>query len=111
MQIEGPSVSVRFEISSLGVVAKMARFLARHSAKTKRPSNGSAKRDDSLVLGGNDRVTVSLVKDDEYDDRLFFVIGPAKGLMVRLVIAGEEVSEIVGASRQVKQDLDDDARP
>lgn len=86
-QIEGPSVSLQFEVPSLDIVGKIARLLATRSAKTKRPSNGS-KRGGSVVLGGNNLVPMSLVKDDEYDDRFFFVVGPPDGLTVRLVIAG-----------------------
>ncbi len=109
MQIEGPSVSIRFEISSLGVVGTIARFLARHSPKKKRPSNGSLKQGGSLVLGGDNRIPVSLVKDDEYDGRFFLVVGPTDGLTARFVLAGTEVLEIAEALRQVKEDFDDNA--
>ncbi len=102
-------MSVRFEISSLGVVGKIARFLAKHSPKTKRPSNGSLKRGGSLVLGGANVIPVSLVKDDEYDGRFFLVVGPTDGLTARFVLAGTEVAEFAEALRQVKEELDDAA--
>ena len=106
-RIEGPSISLRFEIPSLDVVGKIARFLGKYSVTAKRPSNGSPKRSGALFLGGNKLIPVSLVKDDEYDDRFFLVLGPTDGLTVRFAFAGTEVSELAEALRQVKEDLDD----
>jgi hypothetical protein len=105
-QIEGPSVSLHFEISSPNVVGKIVRFLAKHSVKSKRSSNGALKRGDSLVVGGTNLVPVTLVKDDEFDDRFFFVLGPTDSLTAHFVLAGTDVSEIAQALRQVKEDLD-----
>ena len=106
-QIEGPSVSLRFEISSVEIIDEIARFLAAHPASSKQRSNGSPKQGGSLVLGGSNLIPICLAKDDEYDDRFFFLIGPTDGLTVRFVVAGAEVSAIAEALRQVKEDLED----
>jgi hypothetical protein len=50
---------------------------------------------------------VSFLKDDEYDDRFFVLIGPTDGLTARFVLDGTEVSEIAEALRQIKEDIDD----
>src|SRR2546430_155443 len=65
-QIEGPSLTLDFEIPSLDVVDKMVRLLATPSAKSKRTSNGAPGPSGTLVLGGNDHTPVRLLKDDEY---------------------------------------------
>jgi hypothetical protein len=97
-QIEGPSVTFYFEIPSLDIVGKMARFL--------KPSTGSAQRNGSLVIGKDQCTPVTLVRDDEYDDRFFLVVGPTENPIVHFVIAGTDVVKIADALRQVKDDLD-----
>ncbi len=107
-EIEGPLISLDFEIPSLDVVDKMSRFFAKDSLR-KKAANGSPTRADSLRIGGNERTPVSLVRDDEYDDRFFLVIGQPDDAMVQFIIAGKDVSEIADALRQVRRDLDDEA--
>ncbi len=99
-QIEGPSVTFYFEIPSMDIVAEMARFL--------EPSTGSGKRNGSLVIGKDQRTPITLVKDDEYDDRFFLVVGLMANPIVRFVIAGIDVVNLAGALRQVRDDLDDE---
>ncbi len=97
-QIEGPSISFAFRISAPEVVGKMLRFL--------QPSRlDHAKKPGSLVLGKDQRTTLRLVRDDEYSDRYFFVVGPLDRPLVRFTIGGAEVMKIVDALRQVEKDL------
>jgi hypothetical protein len=96
-QIEGPSVTFYFEIPSIDIVGKMARFL--------KPSTGSARRNGSLVIGKDQTTPVTLVRDDEYDDRFFLVVGPTESPIVRFVIGGMDVVKIADALRQVMDDL------
>jgi hypothetical protein len=107
MQIAGPTLSLYLEIPSLDIVTKMTRLLALRSTKSKRPANGSAKQGGTLVLSTSAPARVSLVKDDEFDDRYFIVIGPTEGLTMHFTIAGQDLSDITEALRQVKEDLED----
>jgi hypothetical protein len=107
-QIEGPSVSFYFEIPSVDVVGKMVRFLDPRQAPRKEVSLDSMERNGSLVIGKDKKTPIALVKDDEYEDRFFLVVGPMDSPLVRFVIAGTDVAKIADALRQVKQDLDDE---
>ena len=107
MQIEGPSVCLYFEIPSTEIVGKMARFLAARTSKSKRSANGSAKKGGNLLLGVTEVARVSLVKDDEFDDRYFLVIGPTEALTIHWTIAGKDVAEIAVALRRAWEQLDD----
>ncbi len=107
-QIEGPSVTFYFEIPSVDILGKMARFLVPHQAPTKESSTGSLAGGGSLVIGKDKKSPITLVKDDEYEDRFFLLVGPVDSPVVRFVIAGMDAVKIVDALRQVVQDLDDD---
>jgi hypothetical protein len=107
-EIEGPSVGFYFEIPSVDIVGKMARFLQPRSAATSRPPVASAEPNGSLVIGKDKKTPITLVRDDEYDDRFFLVVGPMDNPVVRFVIAGTDVTNIAKALEQVKEDLDDE---
>jgi|GEM_PF-2593711 len=102
-QIDGPAVAFYFEIPSVDVVGKMARFLEPRSATMNQPANGA------LVIGKDKKTPITLVKDDEYNDRFFLVIGPMDNPIVRFAIAGTDVIDIAEALKDVKKDLDDKA--
>lgn len=78
----------------------MARFLER--------SAGAVEQNGSLVLGKDHEIPITLIRDDEYDDRFYLVVGSTSNPIVRFVIAGTDVVNLVGALRQVKADLDDE---
>ena len=84
LQIEGPTLSLYFEIPSLDILTKAMRLFALRSSKSKRPANGSAKRKNTLRLSTASAGQVCLVKDDELDDRYFVVIGPTERLTAQL---------------------------
>jgi hypothetical protein len=106
-QIEGPLVSIYFAIPSLEIIDKVSSFFASHATETKHPSNGRPKRTDSFTIGMGKRTPVTLMEDDEYDDRLFLVVGPAEGPMVRFVVVDTDLAQLSEALQQVKEDLDE----
>lgn len=106
-QFDGPVVSFYFEIPSVDIVGKMLRFIEPRSATAKAPANGRAEKSCSLVIGKDKRLPVTLVRDDEYDDRFFLVVGPMDSPTVRFTIAGADAVKIADALRQIKEDLDD----
>src|SRR5262249_27555817 len=89
-QIDGPSVSFYFEIPSVDIVGEMIRFFERASAVNMELSPGSAERNENLVVGKDKNTPVTLVKDDEYPDRFFLVIGSMSSPIVHYVIAGAD---------------------
>ena len=97
-QLEGPSVSFSFEIPSLDVIPKMIQLF--------QPSSRSFKQNGSLSIGKDPNVPVTLVKDDEYDDRVFLVVGQPAHPVVRYAIAGVDFESIAEALRQVSEDID-----
>ena len=107
-QLDGPSISLDFGLRSLDVFDKLARFPSA-DLQHRDTSNGSAERGDSLLLGGNDRTPVLLVKDDEYDDRFFIRIGQPDDIIAWFTISGKDVSEISEAARQIQEELEEDA--
>ncbi|MGH7225334.1 MAG: hypothetical protein ACRELF_19100 [Gemmataceae bacterium] len=107
-QIEGPAVSFYFEIPSVDIVGDMLRFLERGPAAAKRSNNGSDERNGALVIGKDKKTPITLVKDDEYPDRFFLVVGSTDSPVARFVLAGMDAMKIVAALRQVQEDLEDE---
>ena len=52
-------------------------------------------------------IPVSLVRDDEYEDRCFLIVGPGDSPVVRYSFAGEDLENLIEALRQANQDLID----
>jgi hypothetical protein len=101
-QIEGPSVYVYFQIPSPEITGRATQFL------TERPENQSSQpgSNGALVIGGDKRASVSLIRDDEFNDRYFLLIGPQDNPIVRITLAGEDLQHIVKAFRQASEDLE-----
>jgi hypothetical protein len=97
LQIEGPAASLYFEIPSVDVVSRMLTLLSPH------PEDGAGP----LSVGTDEGTPVTLVRDDEYSDRFFLIVGPADRPIARFVIAGTDAAEIAEALRQARADIDD----
>jgi hypothetical protein len=108
-QLEGPSVSFYFEISSVDIVAKMIQFLESSPAAKKHSPTRAGEGNGALVLSKDKKSPVTLVKDDEYEDRFFLVVGLMESPTVRFVLAGTDATQIADALRQVKEDLEAEA--
>src|SRR5713226_5409975 len=96
-QIEGPSICFYFEIASPDIVEEMFRFFEERCTKA---NNKSSKRNGSLLIGKDKRMPVILVRDDEYADRYFLVIGPENRPMVRYALAGADLISLTSALHQ-----------
>ncbi|HVA48986.1 MAG TPA: hypothetical protein VNH11_21670 [Pirellulales bacterium] len=101
-QIEGPSIYLRFEIASLEIVEEILEFLARSAGEN--GGHGHESPSDSLAISGG-KSEVLLLRDDEFSDRFFLVIQPSKGPLTRLTIAGDDLTHVLAALRQVAEDL------
>ena len=108
-QIEGPSVYLRFEIPALLVIEQAERFFAH--GKVGKHINGkkasSAAARSGLALGTSKTTSVSLLQDDEFNDRFFLVVEQNGGLLARFAIHGSDVDHLVEALRQLKEDVAD----
>ena len=105
-ELEGPGVSFYFELPSLDIVGKMARLLAPPALHAQKLPHGSGAATNVLMIGKDKKAPFSLVKDDEYKDRVFLVVGPPSSPLVRFVFAGTDLTCIAKALEQVLEDLD-----
>jgi hypothetical protein len=94
-QIDGPSVSLYLELPSPGIVGEVLGFL-RPTESANGPPAHPFEGDNDLVIGKDKRLPVALVKDDEYRDRYFLVIGRMPNPVVRLTLTGPD---LLGAER------------
>jgi hypothetical protein len=106
IQIESPTAYCNFEVRSPEMVHKVLDFLEGHEAPEHLHAR-SANNNGSLVLGKYPKTPVILIRDDEYSDRYFLVIGPDAAL-VRLSIAGKDLKALTEALRQAVEDLECD---
>jgi hypothetical protein len=104
VQIEGPIVSFYFEITSPKVLEKMIQFFEE---RIKKPHSKSTGKNCSLSIGEAEGSPVTLVKDDEYADRCFLLMGPENRPVVRFTLAGADLVSLTSALRQAKEDLEE----
>jgi hypothetical protein len=104
-QIEGPSVYVSFEIPSPDIVGEAVKFLTSPHDKQKNTASAGGKC--GLSIGKSPGIPVSLVRDDEYEDRYFIIVGQGDSPVVRYSFAGEDLKDLVEALRQSNQDITD----
>jgi hypothetical protein len=97
--VEGPSICCYFEISSPRIVADAIAYLDQGNNRPARPAG-------SLLIGCDKHIPVSLIRDDEFADRVFLVVGPDSAPIVRCTISGADIGNIVAAMRQVQEDLE-----
>jgi hypothetical protein len=107
VQIEGPSVYFSFGVSSPVMISKALDFLGECSSSTVPHARSPAEKG-SLVLGQRRDTPVILVRDDEYRDRYFLVIGQEADAVVRFTIAGKDLGDIKEALRQATEDIEDE---
>ncbi len=103
IQIEGPTAYFSFEIPSPEMINAALDFIAPLVPHTKPSKNTS------LAMGKEDQAPVCLVRDDEYDDRFFLVVGPENTPIVRFSLAGQDLKDMTEALRQTAEDLEDDS--
>jgi hypothetical protein len=97
-QIEGPSIYLYFQIPTPELIESALGFIGHSADGHATPRNGDLRIGDGI----------SLVKDDEFDDRFFLVIEAKSGPVVRFTIADDDLSHLVHALRSAKEDLHDD---
>lgn len=111
-QIEGPSIYLYFEISNPSVVKCAFEFVDRHWEGRRKPgktrSKQSSSSDMEVDFGRLANLPVTLIWDDEDNDRCFFSIGEAAEAKIRLAICGKELKEFRIALKHVQEELADE---
>ena len=105
-QIEGPSLWLYFEIPSPDTIPKIIQFLLPPGTKREQmPGCSSRSGGRQLDISESEETPVSLVRDDEYKDRCFIVVGRSDSPIVRFSVAGEDLDNLIEAFRQVEEDI------
>ena len=104
-QIEGPSLWLYFEIPSPDMIPKIIQFLLPPGTKREETPSCSSRRNGKLDISAAAETPVALVRDDEYNDRCFIVIGQSDSPIIRFSVAGEDLDNLVEALRQVEEDI------
>lgn len=105
-QFEGPSLWLYFEIPSPDTIPKIIQFLLPPGTKREQmPGCSSRSGGRQLDISESEETPVSLVRDDEYKDRCFIVVGRSDSPIVRFSVAGEDLDNLIEALRQVEEDI------
>lgn len=108
-QVEGPSLWLYFEIPSPEIIPRAIQFLLPRGTKKEVMPGCFSRSSDRLDIGVAGETLVCLVKDDEYQDRYYFALGPGDSPIVRYSVAGEDRDNLVEALRQVEEDIEPSA--
>ena len=92
IQIEGAVCDLSFEVPSPAVVDTVLGFFEQQTLE-------------EVAVGFSGSCAVKLLRDGEYPDRCFFVIGASTSPVVRIPLAGTDLSLLAEAFCQVRQDL------
>jgi hypothetical protein len=92
VQIEGPACDISFEVASLTVIDLILDFFERETLE-------------EVAVGFSGTCAVTLVRDNEYPDRCFFVVGAPASPVVRIPLAGTDLGLLAEVFRQARQDL------
>jgi len=98
IQIDGPTIHLRFEIASLAIMRDIANFLGTGDG-------GHAAQWKEIPIGRIGDAPVVLTRDDEFPDRCFLWIGRRAGVGAQLSIAGKDLAGLAAAARQAADEL------
>jgi hypothetical protein len=105
VQLQGPAVHFYFQIPSPTTIRRFSDFLRHQRPSGDRPS---AESDPELAIGTGRPTPVRLLRDDEFVDRLFLVVGPASAPVVWHTLGGQDLECVSAALEQVLEDLPDE---
>lgn len=105
-QIESPGIYLYFAVQSPRVVDQMLDFLTPHANAAARSPGQPPLESAEIVVSKCSEEPISLISDDEFEDRYFLVAETKAGLVLRVTIDGVDLISLVGALRQAREDLD-----
>jgi hypothetical protein len=100
-------VHLYFEIPSPHIIDNVLAFLEARPLLMEEPSASPVGRSATLIVGKDKKAPVALVRDHEYTDRYFLVLGAEARPLARFSIVGKDLKAITDALRQVSEDLND----
>lgn len=104
LQLEGPSIYLYFEIENPQVVDAVLCFLEQFVESAKL-ANSSLAQNGELQISSIDRTRISLIGDDEGDQRIFILIENAADCVSRFTLASDDLRHLKDALRQVRDEL------
>lgn len=104
-QIDGPLAYLYVEIASAAAIEEPARLFAeRITSKVAAPASQAM----SIEFGSFAGRPISLLFDDEFADRCFFLIADEAGSVIRFSVAGPDFVDLSTAIQQVVRELNRD---
>jgi hypothetical protein len=104
MQIDGPTIYVRFPLPDLQVVPNLLAYL-RAGLNAGHANDPRSSTEFPLTKLGS--LSASITQDDEFTTRWFIIINGKSDAVVRLTLDAADVEMLVEALRQVIEDLPD----
>lgn len=101
-QIEGPAAYLYLELSTPAAIEEPSRLFAERRAHN---DASGALQALAVEFGVFARRPVSILFDDEFADRCFFLISDESGSTVRVSIAARDFADIANAIQQVRDEL------
>ncbi len=103
-QIDGPSLSLYFPLSSPAAVGDMIRFLEQCRPGEAKAPHASAG-DGAKRIGGARGAPVHLLRDAERPGGCFLLVGPSTRPCARFFLTGADVASLTRALKQAQEDL------
>jgi hypothetical protein len=101
--IEGPADCLDFELPSLDIIPQVIRFLTPVTEPTDARADSCRGRCELLVSEPT-QLPALVVRDDEFDDRSFVVVGQIDRPTLRCTLTADEMHDILEALRQAESD-------
>jgi len=103
-QIEGPFAYLYFEIATVDFLKQALDFFAGGSQMTQ----AKHLADNAILkIAKSGDIQLSFRRDDEFNDRYFFVLEGKSGLHMRLTVTDDDLAQIAQAFRSALVDLED----
>jgi hypothetical protein len=103
-QIEGPSVCLYFELPFLEIIPKVIRFLTPVASQAGASPDLSGTKDE-LLISKPSEIPVLLVRDGEFQDRCFVIVGQIERPIVTCSLTSIDSRDVLEALRQAEEDL------
>ena len=105
LQIEGPPFYLYLRLAGPHIVRDAHAFLGRVSSNSGPVSLGSDTCNE-LALGAFAGVPVTLVLDDEYNDRCYVTIGQSADSHLRFPLSGDDLKKLGTALKHAAEELE-----
>jgi hypothetical protein len=98
-QIDCKYFALSFDLLTLETVPQIASYLGTQKSSLTSPT------DSGLHIGTFNNRPLKLLRDNEHQDRFFFVAGDGSSSLLRIEVSGQDMHDFVTAMQQVDADL------